>query len=486
MKATIHEVQKKNYTWIVAIVLLVLPIVVEFIWGETLYNKTHNDIENAQKFMYKITNLKIFDNFEEKLVKNFSQNNNTNTSEELYSYFNSFLDESSNKEESKTTEIFFTEFIHVINSNAFYILLCSFLYNFMNIYKIFILYMTIFLANLVSASLSYIFQFPKPYMAFYKIKSIIFFNEWGSPNNQLVLLIAFSGTFYKTLAANKLCEKKIWVKIIIIILLVFYVFIDAFLLFASGNLTYNQLILSTFLAVVIFLFIFFCFPIDLNKPKQFYDFMKFNIIYWIVINLLILAFQILLSIFITDRRDTQYYDDNITIQAKRLPQNSFVEGYCKYRTLFTLNSGNLCNVCSFLMNIVAFLSVKFEIKKIYNGTYNSWSENNFENSKMAGGLVDGDQSGMVEYNNIEQTQWNHNKWTIVLLRVLLDIVFNAVIFIFFIWVTHFTSEEIILFIFLIIFPMILCIFGNIYLFKAIFIRINLARPPKIKMKNLLY
>ena len=130
MKATIHEVQKKNYTWIVAIVLLVLPIVVEFIWGETLYNKTHNDIENAQKFMYKTTNLKIFDNFEEKLVKNFSQNNNTNTSEELYSYFNSFLDESSNKEESKTTEIFFTEFIHVINSNAFYILLCSFLYNF--------------------------------------------------------------------------------------------------------------------------------------------------------------------------------------------------------------------------------------------------------------------------------------------------------------------------------------------------------------------
>ena len=227
--------------------------------------------------------------------------------------------------------------------------------------------------------------------------------------------------------------------------------------FSSGNLTYNQLILSTFLAVVIFLFIFFCFPIDLNKPKQFYDFMKFNIIYWIVINLLILAFQILLSIFITDRRDTQYYDDNITIQAKRLPQNSFVEGYCKYRTLFTLNSGNLCNVCSFLMNIVAFLSVKFEIKKIYNGTYNSWSENNFENSKMAGGLVDGDQSGMVEYNNIEQTQWNHNKWTIVLLRVLLDIVFNAVIFIFFIWVTHFTSEEIILFIFFSVF-----IFSFIY------------------------
>ena len=138
------------------------------------------------------------------------------------------------------------------------------------------------------------------------------------------------------------------------------------------------------------------------------------------------------------------------------------------------------------MNIVAFLSVKLDIRLTYNNNYNSWSEGNFENPKVGGGLVDGDQSGMVEYNNIEQSQWNHNKGGIVLLRVLLDIIFNAIIFIFFIWVTHFSDKEIILFIFLIIFPMILSIIGNLYFFKALFIKMNLARKPKIKMRNLLY
>ena len=346
--------------------------------------------------------------------------------------------------------------------------------------------MTIFLANFISSTLSYIFQFPKPYMAFYKIKSVVFFNEWGSPNNQIVLLISFGCTFYKALVANKICEKKLWIKIIIIILLVFYAFIDGFFLFASGNLTFNQMILSTFLAVAIFLFIFYCFPIDLNKSRQFYDFMKFNAYYWIVINLLIFAFQILLSIFITDRRDTTYYDNNLKTQAKRLPQNDFTNDYCKYRELFSLNIGSFCNVCSYLMNIVAFLSVKADIRFIYNNNYNSWSEGNFENSKIGGGIVDGDQSGIVEYNSIEKSQWNHNKGGIVFLRVLLDIIFNAVIFVFFIWVTHFSDDETVLFIFLIIFPMILCIFGNLYLFKAIYIRMNLAKAPKIKPKNLLY
>ena len=203
MKETIHQVQKKNYVWIIALVLLVVPIVVEFLWGEDLYNKTHDDIEKAQKFMYDTTNLKAFDNSED-----ITKNNNPSPNVTRFYYFNSYLDESSDKKESVTNEVFFTEFIHVINSNAFYILLCAFLYNFMNVYKIFILYITIFLSNFLSSTLSYIFQFPKPYMAFYKIKSVVFFNEWGSPNNQLVLLIAFGCSLYKALVENKFCEKK--------------------------------------------------------------------------------------------------------------------------------------------------------------------------------------------------------------------------------------------------------------------------------------
>ena len=141
------------------------------------------------------------------------------------------------------------------------------------------------------------------------------------------------------------------------------------------------MILCAFFAVAIFLFILYCFPIDLNKSRQFYDFMKFNVYYWIIVKLVILAFQILLSIFITDRRDITYYDDNLKIPADRLPQNAFTKDYCKYRNLFSLKCGNFCNVCK-IMNIVPFLSVKADIRSTYENNYNSWSEGNVENSRL--------------------------------------------------------------------------------------------------------
>ena len=138
------------------------------------------------------------------------------------------------------------------------------------------------------------------------------------------------------------------------------------------------------------------------------------------------------------------------------------------------------------MNIILFISVRLEIRLIYGNTYNSWSEGNFEIPKIGGGLVDGDQGGLAEYNSIEKSQWNHNKCGIVFLRAVIDFIINLAIFVFFIWVTHFSEDEIILFIFLITLPMIISIFGNVYLFKAVYIKMNLARKPKIKMKNLLY
>ena len=482
MRATIHEVKKRNFTWIGVLVLLIVPIIVEILWGENLYNLTHNHIISSQSFMLNLTKLRAYNATDEDIQYNSENETKPNSTQLLLSY----LDESSENNKSNVTEVFMTEFIHIINSNGFYIFLCSILYNFINIYKIFILYMTIFIANFVSSTLSYIFQFPKPYMAFFKIKSVAFFNEWGSPNNQIIVLISFACSFYKVVVSNRTCCKTLAAKIIVILILIIYSFIDGFLLFSSGNITYNQLIISACLSVAIFLFIFYCFPLDLNNSKQFYDFMKFKFYYWIFINILIFVLEILLSIFITDRRNTQYYDKNVQIQAERLGQTEFSRDYCKYRTLFTLNNGNFCNVISFLMNMVAFFAVKADIRFIYGNNYNSWSEGNFEDQRVGPGIIDGDHGGLIEYNNLDKTQWNHNKGSIVFARTLLDIIFHAIIFGFFIWVTHFTKNEILLFIFLVAFPMIFSVFGNLFFFKALYIKMNLARKPKIRMKNILY
>ena len=93
---------------------------------------------------------------------------------------------------------------------------------------------------------------------------------------------------------------------------------------------------------------------------------------------------------------------------------------------------------------------------------------------------------MIEYNIIEQTQWNHNNCGIVVIRTILDVIINVLIFILFIWLSHYSENEIVLFIFLIALPLILSIFGNLFFFKALYMAIKLATKPKTEMKNLLY
>ena len=121
---------------------------------------------------------------------------------------------------------------------------------------------------------------------------------------------------------------------------------------------------------------------DLNKSKQFYDFMKFKIHNYLVINLLLFTFQVVLNLFIIDKGDLEYYTRNATEQVSLMPTNSFTDKFCKYKKMFYLNSGNFCNLIFYLMNIVAFISVKADLRIIYKNNYNSWIENNFEKPKI--------------------------------------------------------------------------------------------------------
>ena len=495
MRAKVHITQKRDFTWIIILILIAVPLILEFAIGENLYNNSHESIVSAQKFMSDTFGLKLYESIEEyKLLPNQNENENEKNKTVNMNIFDSFINEevyeNKNPENTEidlgsTKDIFTSEIIHLINSNSFYLILCALLYNFVNIYKVFILSMTVFSANYVSTTLSYIFHSPKPYMAFYRIKSAVIFNEWGSPNNQLVVLISFGLSLYKVLTHNKYMEKKIFAKIILIIFLIGYAFIDIFLLFASGNCTYNQIIISLFMAVVIFMVIFYSFKVDLNKPKQFYDFIKFNLLYYLTINALLFVFQIILVIFMSNDGDEQYYKRNGENQVNRMPSNGFTKQFCAYRKMFFLDKGNLCNAFCFLMNIIAFLSLKADLHFIYEDNYNSWSEGNFEKPKIEA-FANLDQSGQAEeYSHIDESQWNHMGGCINTIRFIFLFIIVLAIFALFIWINSWFDNEIYSYIFLIIIPMILHVFGIFYFYKAVLNRLKLTRPPKIKSKKLL-
>ena len=496
MRAAIQKVEKRDFTWIIVLVLIAVPLIVEFLAGEDLYNKSYDSIIDAQDFMVDKFKLKLFENIE--IIHNNSYSPEEKNSSEgsltsMNDYIYSFLNENDTQKDSKKTgpqkeskktatkDIFASEFLHLINSNNFYLILCAILFNFVNIYKVFILAMTVFAANFISSTLSYIFQSPKPYMAYYKIKSGAVFNEWSSPNNQIVVLVSFCFSLYKVLVSNKVMEKKLFTKILLILLFVCYAFIDIFLLFASGNCTYNHIIISLFFAVVIFLVIFYIFKVNLNKAKQFYDFIRFNFIYYLVINALLFVFNILLSYFIIDDRDINYYGDNGKEQIKLMPSNKFSDKFCKYRKLFFLNDGNLCNIICFLMNIIAFIGLRLDLHFTYQDNYNSWSEGNFEKPKVEG--INNDQSSAGEYSHLEESQWNHYGGCRTAIRFGFLMIFIIVLFSVFILISSWSSNETYNYIFLIVLPMALHVFGIFYYYKHLFSRLKLVRPPKIKGKK---
>jgi hypothetical protein len=495
MKAGIQKVKNKDFTWLIILILIAVPIIIEYSVGEDLYNDSHDSILDAQEFMVDHFDLKMFEYVDIPIMPIPLPTKSTPTPLPISnSFLYSFLDEAENDTDNFTIiqdinigkNVFASEFIHLINSNGFYFFLSGLLYNFMNIYKIFILFMTVFSSNYISASLSYIFQSPKPYMAFFKIKPATIFNEWGCPNAQIVTLVSYGFSLYKVLVNNKSMEKKLWAKIVLIIFLIGYAFIDIFLLFAAGNCTYNQLIMSLFLSIVIFLVFFYLFKIDLNNSKQFFGFIKFNLLYYLIINAVLFTFQILLSIFITDERDTNYYKYNAKIQISIMPWNDFVQKYCKYRKLFFLNTGSLCNVFYFLMNIVAFIAIKADLHYTYKGNYNSWCERNFEkiNIELVGNNPE--RSSIVEYSHLEHSQWNHTGFCLGTIRFIALFLMISIIYGLFILISSWSDKEAYCMIFLIIFPSIIHVSGVFYFYKVLLTLLKLTRPPKKQIKNLVY
>lgn len=478
MRATIQQKETTNKKWIIPLIIFIASILFEAFLGNTLFFHSYNSIIGVQDFLNEKLKLSIFDNSYVPEQKNPEEKNST-----LYEFQEGENggEKNDEKKEKKINQdienfvkevdgkIIFSEVVHFFNTNTFFLMICAITYNFVNIYKIFVLTYTIFLSNFISATLCFIFHSPRPYMSYYSIKPVIMFNEWGSPNAQVVVLIAFSLTFYEVVIRNKRMDKSLVGKIIVLIIIGLIVFIDIFLLFGSGNISYNQIIFSLCIGVVVYQIIFILFKVEVNKSKQLFNFMKFKTRYYLFINLILLAFEFILNEYIIDDFDEDYYTQNINEQQERLFYSKFLNDNFNYRRHFYLNKGNFCDVISFAMNIVAFLSIKLELHWKYKGDYDNWSSNNFERppeQNLQNGLID--ISEVDDYFIRDATQWNHTGCCKTVVRLFFILIFCLCSMLPSVLIYYLIdSSEINGYIFIIAVPLFLLVFGMFYLFKAI-------------------
>ena len=485
MRATVIEKSTKDRKWMIPIILLIFSLVFESIFGEMIYNASHDSILGAQTFLSESFNLTLFN-----AQYDINETESTQNKTSAY-YLTDEGDEPFNPEKAKelilsNMDALISEFFNFINANYFYLCLCAIIFNFVNTYKVYILANTVFLANFISTTLCFIFHTPRPYMVYYKIKAGVMFNDWGSPNTQIVVLVAFSLTLYEVLTQNKVLSQKLWPKIVIGVLLGVYCLFDIFMIFAFGNASYNQIIFSILIALVCYQIIFWVLKVKLNDTKQFYNFVQSKLRYYVVINILLLAFEFLLYVFITDAGDVKYYGEHIDFQTKRLPVLDFVKTTFNYHRLFYLNEGNFCNVICFLMNLVAFIGMKIDLHLNYKDNYNKWTESNFEKPKIETvGTMDSVDSGRIgsfnvdEYSGVKQSQWNHNGFCFGFLRFIILIILLVVCFVPCMFIFYLTPQnEFCGFLLLLGIPMGLVVFGIFYFFKTMFIYLRLGRGKK--------
>ena len=450
MRATVQVKEKFTKKWIIPLIIFIASLIFEYFLGNLLFYNSHGSIMGLQDFMSETLKLSIFNNT---YIRN----------------------EGGTKKEEEESSAIFCEIIQILNSNIFYVIVCAIVSNLVNVYKVVVLIYSLFLANFISSTLSFILHAPRPFMSYFSIKPAIMYNDWGSPDNRIVVLISFYLTFYEIIIRNEKMDKSLVGKIIVFSLLGIVAFLDIFFVFSAGNLGYNQIIFSVCTGIVTYQSIFFFFKVEVNKSKQLFNFLKFKISYYLFINLILLAFQIILFLFIIDKWDEDYYKDNIDEQQDRIFYPAFFRDFFNYRKHFYLDKGNFNNVLCFTMNIVAFLSLKLELYWTFKGDYQRWSTSNFERLREENVLLDYNDEDFISGDN---TQWNHTGIIRSIIRLIITIIFCFICMgptvLLYAWL-KIEDNDVNGFICITALPLILMIFGIFYLFKPIFRCLKLAQ-----------
>lgn len=362
---SLNKIQKRY--WIIPIIIFFLPIGLEIFYRDALYNASiphiislQSSIRNA--FGYVLSKEKI--------------------------------------ENSKSLGNFF-EVVQMLSSNTFFLIFAGLTYNFVNVYKAYLLFSSIFFSNLVSSLLNIVYHVPKPFMVNSYILPLFSANDWGYPNTSLVTMFAFYSTFFNILFKSKDTKDKLWLKIVLGIFLSLLCFGLTFFQFAAGAVTYEQILLSITTGIAIFFALFSIFDAKVNDPKQFYHLIKFRFIYYCAINAIIVAFLIIMYLFIEDKEGDAHYRTILAIQEGRKP-TSFLSGIIV--NTFALYDGTFVSIVYFLGNVIVMIALKAELYLTFNNNFDVWRKNNFEYQDKQVGV---EYSIYTDYSSGKGTQWNH-------------------------------------------------------------------------------
>lgn len=334
--------------------------------------------------------------------------------------------------------------------NAIYVPIIFVVYNFANIYKSYVLLMTLLLSTAMISILKMIYIQQRPYWVSDKIVPFGCEGGWGNPSGHSLSCTAFYLTLWEIIfECSKLRNKKVLKYTSLgctIILILMILFSRNFV----GAHSLNQILYGGLLGFGLYFFLFHVLCIRLNDSKQFAKFLEFRNLTYYLINFFILLFAFLVYYFNQNNDYLNKWDKAIdTNGCSEIPNNK------------RLQNEGFITFAIFMTNLGAFMGVKFEYYFTFGENLQNWRQYNFESDEQRD-----DESLMTKITINKETQWNHTNSFYSFSRFLIILLLCGVLMTPYYFI-HWNQNLVIVFIFKLFLPMNLITFSMFFLFKIV-------------------
>lgn len=367
----------------------------------------------------------------------------------------------------------FEVIVNLLGSYKAFIIFTLLMFNMANIYKTFILMLSISLGYLVGGCLKIMLYQPLMYYADYNVEKlglvispIICSGTWGQPSVYSVTTTCVYFTLWKIIFDNSRLREKIWAKIACLILIISIILFVNFSNFLAALHSADQVIFGMLIGFQIFFFIFYIIHIDLNDGKVLVKIVKFKFIYLFMINIFICGTVMIIYFFGgADEKILEKYQNTINKSKCANISNNL-----------RLNQDAIILICIFFNNMSVILSMKCEFKYIFKSNELNWRQYNFgkENGE--------DDSFLSKLSISRELQWNHTKIVLTFLRTVLIIFFHAILLIPFILLNFGENFFIVIFI-KVLLPLNYSVFFMFYFEKIILRKFKITNDAIFKLMS---
>ena len=304
-------------------------------------------------------------------------------------------------------------FLYSQKYDIFVFALLIIMYNFANIFKTYILILTLQITYILLSITKLIYRDDKPFLKLNKEYENIFLLhnkdiQYGTPSNNICIITVFLLTYWRVIFKSVKCEERsCCYKFITLIFVSSAIIGNCFInwIFYSNSL--DQISFSICLALCIYFFIFYVLNLYSNDTKQLFKTLIFPIYYKCLIYLGIIAIY---TVFFFTMRN--WYRES---EVKRY--------YDRYKQInIDVNEIDLFNreyfsFCIFFFNIGMIFGMRREYFSLFEGNFNNWAQYNFEKDEEI--KDEDDQSLMSKLSINKAIQWNHTKFHYSIARLIL-------------------------------------------------------------------